>query len=116
MNIFFVIILLSLQDAPSLPEYSRANRRAARGKAISHNRKIQLDRGCEPWFESPDEDGVYRRYSSGNYHTKAQQGRWATERLSGHRRFQKWSRDAYPSFVDEKATARWQEELDEYFN
>ena len=120
MNIFFVIILLALQDIPALPSAARADRRANRSKAIQHNRATYNNRfGKGKWFDVIDNDGYYRHGPSWKptiKTTKAQQGRWATERLSGHRRYEKWCRDAYPSFVDTKETARWTEEMKEYFN
>lgn len=117
MNIYLAIILLSLLELPELPEYSRANNRTRRDRAIAHNRRVYNNLvGGGIWFDKPDNNGTYRRCASGQYHTKPQQGRWATERLSGHRRFAKWCREAYPSFVDEKATARWEEELRDYLN
>lgn len=117
MNICVAIILLSLLELPELPEHSRANRQAQRNKTIAHNRRIYYDKvGRGIWFEKPDKDVVCRRYSGGNSHRNKQEGRWATHRLSGHRRFEKWCREAYPSFVDEKATARWEEELRDYLD
>lgn len=119
MNIMIIMLLVMLdEEIPELPEYSRANRRAARDKYVARNKRSYTAR-CHGenghWAENPDEDGVYRSYHSGHIHHNAQTGRWATERLSGHRRYQKWCRDAYPSFTDEKATARWEEELKEFF-
>lgn len=116
MNIFVLILLLSILDLPEVEVDIRANRRAKRDRAIAHNRRVYVDRvGGGIWFDEPDEDGVYCRHASGNYHTKSQQGRWATERLSGHRRFQKWCRDYYPSRADEKAVRRWEADLKDYF-
>lgn len=93
MNIFVIILLLSISDIPVLPEKPRATRRAARSKAIAHNRRVYHDViGNGIWFDEPREDGVYRRHASGHLHTNSQQGRWETERLSGHRSFAKWSK------------------------
>ena len=79
----------------------------SRDNAIAHNRRVYHNKvGRENWFENPDDDGVYRRYASGQEHRNKQDGRWATERLSGHRRLNKWSRNYYPSWTDEKIR-RW---------
>jgi len=116
MNIFVLILLTMLFDAPEVEVDIRAIRRANRDRAIAHNRRVYNNRvGGGIWFDKPDNNGVYRRYASGQYHTNSQQGRWATERLSGHRRFQKWCRDYYPSLTDEKAIRRWEEDLKDYF-
>lgn len=99
MNIFTLIFILSVfEDIPVLPEKPRATRRVNRAKAIVRNRRTYnnvVGRGI--WFDSPDENGDYKRYASGNIHHKSQKGRWATERLSGHRRFAKWEKDYYGS-------------------
>lgn len=120
MNIFVVILLMSIADIPTLPEKSRATRRAARSKAIAHNHRIYHDViGGGIWFEQPHEDGVYHRHASGHRHANSQQGRWATERLSGHRRFEKWSRDYYGSPEVEldkyfqRIDRRWEERYEE---
>lgn len=117
MNIFAVLILLSMQDIPALPAKPRADRRAARSKAIAHNKKVYNNVvGGGIWFDQPKANGIYCRHASGHHHTKAQQGRWETERLSGHRRYAKWQRDYYPSGADVVSKLRWEEELKEYFN
>lgn len=117
-NIVILVALLSLIDElPELPEYARANRRANRAKAIAHNRKVYHDLvGSGIWYEVPENDGSFVAYHRSKVTNKPQQGRWATERLSGHRRFQRWSRDYYPSFKDELGKARWKDELKDYFN
>ena len=115
MNIYVFIILLSiLQDAAVLPA-GRGARRAARERAIAHNRKVYHDLiGDGIWYETPNENGIFTSYHNGKVIKKSQRGRWETERLSGHRRFQKWSRDYYPSGKDVLARLRWEEELKEY--
>lgn len=116
MNIFVLILLTMLFDAPEVEVDIRAVRRAKRDRAIAHNRRVYKDRiGGGIWFDVPDNNGVYHRHASGQHHTNSQQGRWATERLSGHRRFQKWSRDYYPSKQDEFARRRWEADLKDYF-
>lgn len=119
MSIKTFVILLALveQELPTLPEYSRANRRAAREKTIAHNRKTYRNLvGGGIWFDIPDENGNFVGYHHSKVTNKSQQGRWETHKLSGHRRFQKWSRDYYASGKDEFARRCWQEELEEYFN
>jgi len=118
MNITTIVILLALlEELPELPEHARANRRANREKAIRHNRKTYHNLvGNGIWYENQDENGDFVAYHRSKVTNKYQKGRWETERLSGHRRFQKWSRDYYPSFTDEKATRRWNEELKEFFD
>ena len=114
MNIFVIILLLSIMDIPTLPEKPPANRRAARTKAIAHNRRVYHDVvGSGIWFEAPRKDGVYQRYASGQHHTNSQQGRWTTERLSGHRRFEKWSKDYYGS--PEVALDKYFRKVDRHF-
>ena len=116
MNIFVLLLLLTILDVPVIEGDARSVRRAQRDRAIAHNRRVYVDRvGRGIWFDQPDDNGVYHRYASGQHHTKPQQGRWATERLSGHRRFQKWCRDYYPSLTDEKEIRRWKAELKDYF-
>lgn len=129
MNIFTIIVLLSMADVPTLPERSRANRRAERSKAIARNRRTAKELSYsmpwydKPWhneahdkFQHPELEGKYVSYRKAQVYDKPQQGRWENPHFGGHRRFAKWCREAYPSFVDEKATARWEEELDEYLN
>lgn len=120
MNIFVVILLLSIMDIPSLPEKPRATRRASRSKAIAHNRHVYHNViGSGIWFETAEEDGIYRRHAAGHHHANSQQGRWETERLSGHRRFEKWSKDCYGSPEVEldkyfrKIDSRWEERYGE---
>ena len=120
MNIFVILILLALQDIPELPAAKRADRRAARSKAIRHNRTVYNNRiGPGKWFDVVDEDGYYRLGPSWKPSIKTrkpQQGRWATDKLGGHRRFAKWSKDYYPSGVDAIGKSKWEEELKEYLN
>ena len=116
MNIFVVLILLSYFDIPVIEVDTRASRRHQRDRAIAHNRRVYNNRvGSKIWFDKPDNNGIYRRYASGQYHTNSQQGRWATERLSGHRRFEKWCRDYYQSLTYEKEIRRWKADLKDYF-
>lgn len=117
MNIYLMLVLLSILDDAAVLPTGRGYLRAAREKAISHNRHVYHDViGSGIWYEKPDADGNFVSYHRSNVTSKSQQGRWATERLSGHRRFQKWSRDYYPSGKDEFARRRWEEELKEYLN
>lgn len=118
MNIMTIVILLSLlEELPELPEYARANRRANRESAIRHNREVYHNLvGSGIWYENPNKNGDFVAYHRSKVTNKSQRGRWETERLSGHRRFQKWSRDYYPSFTDEKYRRRWNEELEDYFD
>lgn len=117
-NIVILVALLSLIDElPELPEYARANRRAARKRAIAHNKKIYHDRcGRGHWSENRHGDGFYHSYHSGHVHSNNQDGRWEDFHINGHRRFQKWSRDYYPSDKDEFARLRWEDELKDYFD
>ena len=117
MNIMTILILLALlEELPEFPKHSRANRRAARENAIRHNRAVYHNRlGPGIWYEEADSDGNFVGYHRSKVTNKPQQGRWETERLSGHRRFQKWSRDYYVSLTDEKARQRWNDELKDYF-
>lgn len=116
MNVFFILLLISIiEDAPSFPEHTRANTRSNRAKAIAHNKAVYHSLvGGTTWFEEPDEDGVYRRWASGQFHANNQEGRWATMRLSGHRRYQKVCKNYYPSWQEEKekcwdkADKRWE--------
>lgn len=130
MNIYLMLILIAMmKDAAILPT-GRGSLRSARERAIAHNRNVYNDRcGRGKWFDKPyhDEshfrthhpewDGLYvpYPYKEGYAYNKPQNGRWATEKLSGHRRLQKWSRDYYPSFVDEKSRKRCTEALKDYF-
>ena len=120
MNIYMLIILLSIMDVPALPEKSRATRRASRAKAIARNRRTYNNvLGPGKWYDIPDEEGYFRfgpSWKPSIKTRKAQQGRWATDKLSGHRRYAKCQRDYYPSGKDTIATARWDEELKEYLN
>lgn len=118
MNIMTIMILLALiEELPELPNHSRANRFATRDRAIAHNKAVYHALvGHGLWYENKNEDGKYASYHRGKVVTKEQEGRWATERISGHRRFQKWSRDYYPSFTNEKARQRWEEALKDYFD
>lgn len=117
MNIMTIMVLLALlEELPKLPEYSRANRRAARENTIRHNRAVYHNRiGPGIWYEEANSDGNFVGYHRSKVTNKPQQGRWATERFSGHRRFQKWSRDYHPSKQDEFVRRRWEEELKDYF-
>ena len=120
MNIFMIIVLLALLDIPELPAAKRADRRAARSKAIAHNRRTYNNvLGPGKWYDSPDEDGYYRfgpSWKPSIKTRKPQQGRWATDKLGGHRRYAKWQRDYYPSGADAVGKARWEDELQEYLN
>ena len=120
MNIFIILVLLSMQDTPVLPAKPRADRRAARSKAIAHNRRTYNNvLGPGKWYDVPDEEGYFRfgpSWKPSIKTKKSQQGRWATERLSGHRRYAKWERDYYPSGADVVGKARWEEELNEYLD
>lgn len=91
MNIFVIIVLLSLQDIPELPAAKRADRRAARSKAIAHNRRVYNDIiGPGIWFDEPEhdeahyrvhcpeEEGLYVSYKGAQKHSKSQQSRWET--------------------------------------
>lgn len=128
MNIFLMIVLLSLlEDAAVLPT-GRGSLRAARNRAIAHNRTVYNNRvGRGKWYDEPyhnydhyrishpEWEGKYVTYNGSEIHTNAQQGRWATDRLSGHRRFAKWCKDYYPSGKDKFSRLRWEDELKEYY-
>lgn len=129
MNIFTIIILLSLADVPTLPEHSRANRRAERSKAIARNRRTAKDLSwAMPWydhpyhneahdkFQRPELEGKYASYHKAQVYDKPQQGRWENPHFGGHRRFAKWERDYYPSGADYLGKLRWEEELREYLD
>lgn len=110
------LIVLHLLEQPELPKEERAIRRANKMKAIKRNKALSHALfGSGEWFESPDEDGVYRRWASGHKHRNCQDGRWAKHSFGGHRRFEKWCRDYYPSLTDERAIERFNEEVKEYF-
>ena len=119
MDIYTIIFLIAyfcdLESVSAAP--SRANTRAKRDRAIAHNHRVYHNvLGDGIWFEMVDENGTYSRYTGGNKHNNKQRGRWATVRLSGHRRFAKWERDYYPSGADYMGKLRWEEELKEYLN
>lgn len=129
MNIFTIIILLSLADVPTLPKHSRANRRAERTKAIARNRSTAKELCSsmpwfdEPWhneahdkFPKPELEGKFVSYHKGKVYDKDQQGRWADYHFGGHRQFAKWEKKAYSSRKDVFAAARWEEELRDYLN
>lgn len=119
MNIFLLIILLSFEDdTPVLSSKPRADRRFARNKAINHNRRVYHDViGPGKWYETPDEEGFYNRGPSWKPSiktNKSQRGRWETEKLSGHRRYEKWSKDYYSSKPDAMSKLRFDGALKEY--
>lgn len=118
MNIFLLILVIYYMDIPELPSKPRADRRAARSKAIKHNRRVSVNvLGPGKWFDAPDEDGFYRlgpSWKPSIKTSKSQRGRWATDRLSGHRRYAKWSKEYYPSLVDVISKARFDEALKDY--
>lgn len=122
MNIVTIVVLLSmLEELPEFPEYIRANRRAARENVIAHNKAIAASHGWTMWYDKTQkaEDGsLYLgcSWKPQHVHHEKQDGRYSEPHFGGHRRFQKWSRDYYPSLTDEKASLRWEEELKEYFN
>lgn len=130
MNIFILILFLSFSDIPELPAQPRADRRASRDNAIAHNRTVYHNRvGRDKWFDRPYRDQAHFKihhpewnglyvpypYKDGYAYKKAQSGRWATERLSGHRRYQKWCRDYYSSRIDEIGKAKFVEALEDYY-
>ena len=117
--ILFVLVDIIVNENEDRP--SRGDLRDKRDRAIAKNRRTYRNAvGDGIWFDEPyhdyehdrfhhpEWDGKFVRYSGGQIYDKEQNGRWATERLSGHRRLQKWSRDYYPSWVDEKHR-RWDE-------
>jgi hypothetical protein len=128
MNIYIMLIILSVLDDAAVLPTGRGALRHQRDRAIAHNRAVckSLIHGSI-WYDEkyhdyahtrvkhPEWEGKYVGYHGSKVTDKSQRGRWATERLSGHRRFQKWSRDYYPSATDEFARRRWAEELKEFF-
>lgn len=132
MNIFVLIVLALMQEDTSvvlLKEPSREFRRRERDKAIARNKRTAKEIcSCMPWFDEPwhneahnrlqkpELEGLYISYHKGKVYDKPQQGRWADYHFGGHRRFQKWMKEAYPSDTDVAATQRWKEELKEYLD
>ena len=120
MNIFLIILILNFLDIPALPAKPRADRRAARSKAITHNRRTYNNvLGPGKWYDTTDEDGFYRlgpSWKPSIKTSKSQRGRWATDKLSGHRRYAKWAKEYYPSKTNMISKARFEESLKDYFN
>ena len=94
MNIFVLIIILSLSDIPSLPSYARADRRANKSKAIARKRRVGRSAiGADLWFDTPNQtfdhtwcphseaDGYYTHgaeWKPSQKHSNSQQNRWDT--------------------------------------
>lgn len=113
MNIFVLIIILSLSDIPSFPAAPRADRRANRSKAIAAKR-----RACE--------GAIY--ILKGNGHTEkyvpdfdeAEPGRWLSFQFNtrGYNEFV--DKDArrhgnkQRSIKEEKELAAWRSKLSEF--
>ena len=120
MNIFLLIVILSFADTPILPAKPRADRRAARNKAINHNRATYNNvLGPGKWYDIPDENGFYRlgpSWKPSIKTRKSQRGRWATDRLSGHRRYAKWAKESYASKADMISETRFTEALKDYYS
>lgn len=116
MNIYLMFVLLGLLEDVAVLPTGRGELRHQRNRVIAHNRRVYRDVvGPGIWFENQNANYEYVGYHRGQVTNKPQQGRWATTRLSGHRRFEKWCRDYYPSGKDEAARRRWDEELKEFF-
>ena len=121
MNIMTIIILLSLlEELPELPEYIRANRKAARDNVIARNKAIAKSHKWGLWYDEEERENGYLHlgcsWKPQQVHRKNQEGRYAEPHFGGHRRFQKQSRDYYPSWTDEKCRRRADDALKDYFN
>ena len=114
MTILFIWALMG--EIPQPPVDARAARRAERDKSIRRNRALYHSRlGHGHWTETRRKDGCFHSYHDGQVVSRDQDGRWDDYHFGGHRRFARWSKEAYPSLADVKATARWEAKLKDYF-